>query len=404
MLKKIFPVIAAFFISCAAYAVPVSFPTATSNQRLVADQFESITDPTSNEQILLGLLEGVSLSNPSEAERILSQLSGQQYTTLFTSMEIVNRQFLRRLYDPLRPLVTNPDSCNDEVYDLCSSDGIKAWAESSVNRSFLEGNKNAQGFKMSGYEISVGAQKRLSSIWTLGAGFCYSIDHFHYNVGGGGKTNTVLGGVYTLYRPANYYVLGDVTFGYATNSLHRRIAFSEDRIYFARSKPNISAVSFYGEAGFDIDCECVLIQPFAGFEANRFKRNCKFEHPQGNKEQPYGNTALLLIYSSKDVTNAYSRLGVHFTLPENCYDLFMSFDLAWQYRLTSSRDNLLVRFQNFGVPFDITGVPNERNSMSFAYSIWSEVLDGWTLYLEASGERWKRVSNYEFTGGLIFKW
>lgn len=392
MFKNICFTVTALLLCNEICATPPPYETFTSNQKLVVDQLKSITQPTLGEAIFLSNFSTLPLPT---IEKVLSQMTGEQYTTLFTSTEITNRQFLRRLYDPLRSLVSNPDSYNDEVYDLCSADGIKAWAESSINRSFLDGNKNAEGFKMSGYEISVGAQKRLDPYWTLGFGGCYAIDHFHYNVGGSGKTNTVLGGIYTLYRPASYYVLADVTFGYATNDMHRRIKLNDLHNYILQSRPNISQVSFYGEAGIDWDCDCVLVQPFLGFEADRFKRNCKYEH---------GFAPLRLIYSSKDVTHAYSRLGVHLTTPENCYDLTFAFDLAWQYRLTSARNNLTVRFAEFGTPFNITGIPDERNSMSMGFTVWSELAEGWTLYLEASGERWKRVSNYDFTGGLVFKW
>lgn len=386
-------------------AVAPPYPAATSNQQLVANQLQSITDPTLLQSSLLTLFNVAPLE---ETQRMLGAMSGEQYTTLFTSMEIINRQFIRRLYDPLRPIITNPCSYEDDVYELCSSKGIKAWAEGTVNRSFLNGNKNAPGFKMSGYEVSVGAYKRLDPCWTFGFGFCYAIDHFNYNIGGSGKTNTVLGSLYTLYRPAHYYVLADLVFGYANNDMHRKIAIIKnndpddpeapnrlDTHLEGHSKPNVSDVSFYGELGVDWNCSCVLIQPFIGFEAGQLKRNCKEEHH---------NIQVDLIYSGKTMTSAYSRVGVHFTTPENCYDLTCALDLAWQYRLTSFDNDLTLRFVDFGEAFTITGVPVERNSASAAFTVWSEIFDGWTLYLQLSGERWKRVSNYDVTGGLIFKW
>lgn len=383
-------------------ATPPPYPAATSNQQQVANQIQSITDPTVEQQTLINLFNNASVE---ETQRLLGAMSGEQYTTLFTSMEIINRQFLRRLYDPLRPLISNPYSYEDDVYELCSSKGIKAWAEATVNRSFLDGNPNAPGFKMSGYEVSGGAYKRLNSCWTLGFGLCYAIDHFHYNIGGSGKTNTVLGALYTLYRPAYYYALANLVFGYANNDMHRNIAIikntdpeainKNDYILQGHSKPNVSDVSFYGELGVDWNCTCVLIQPFVGLEAGQFKRDCKREHHSVLAD---------LVYSGKTMTSAYSRVGVHFTTPENCYDLTFALDLAWQYRLTSFNNDLKVKFVEYGEPFIITGVPVERNSASAAFTVWSEIFDGWTLYLQASGEKWKRVSNYDITGGLIFKW
>lgn len=393
MLKRIYCATIALLLTCEMNAAPPPYKTSTSNQQLVADQIETLTANSWENVFLLDKLSELSIP---DTKKILDQMSGQQYTTLFTSTEIINRQFIRRLYDPLRFQISNPCSYNDEVYDLCSSKGINAWAEGSGGRSFLDGNKNVEGFKMSGYEVSVGAQKRFTPCWTFGAGGCYAINHLHFNVGGSGKMNTVLGAVYALYRPENYYALADVTFGYSTNHIHRRVNFgTKERDYLLESRPNISQVAFYGEAGFDWYCHCVLIQPFIGFEANKFKRDCKFDH---------GHPPLRLVYSSKEAKNAYSRLGVHLTTPENCYDLTFAFDLAWQYRLTSSQNRQTVRFDKFGSPFTLTGIPDERNSLSMGFSVWSEILEGWTMYLEASGERWKRVSTYVFTGGLFFKW
>lgn len=424
MFKSIYITATALLLCTQINATLPPFTATTSNQQLVIDQLETPDDRKEGRQAqLLALLAPL---DEEQTNRALSQLAGTPYTTLFVSTEIINRQFLRRLYDPLRVLVSNPCAYEDDVYEMCSSKGIDAWAEGSVNRSFLNGNRNAKGFKMSGYEVSGGAHKRLTSTWTLGAGICYAIDHFHYNVGGSSKTNAVLGGVYTLYRPANYYLLGNVTFGYFTNDMHRRVQMNQEfkplpvdpnldqakkneqslantaakmenakLDFLVKSRPNISEVTFYGEAGIDWNCNCVLIQPFVGFEANRFIRTCRFDK---------GEQSLRLVYSGKDVTNAYSRLGVHLTTPENCYDLTFAFDIAWQYRLTPSQNDLTVRFQDFGTPFKITGVPNERNSIDMAFTVWSEIFEGWTLYLEASGERWKRVSNYQFTGGLLFKW
>lgn len=413
MLKKIYFTASALLLSLQAYATlpPYSAVAVTSNQLLVAEQLDSFPPPYTKESDIV-FFNRLNTLDEANTQRVLEQMSGQQYTSLFMSAEITNRQFLRRLYDPLRPLVSNPCSYTDEVYEMCSADGVDAWVEGSVSRSFLNGNKNAKGFKMSGYDVTGGAHKRLTSTWTLGAALFYTINHINYNVGGSSKSNTLLGGVYTLYRPAHYYFLSDVTFGYFTNDMHRRVTLAKptknnekkpvpaDQLdpgldLIAKSRPSVSQAAFYGELGVDWNCSCVLIQPFVGFEANHFKRNCKYDHSY---------PTIRLIYNGKQATNAYSRLGVHLTAPENCYDITMAFDLAWQYRLTSSHNSLTVRFAEFGVPFNITGVPDERNSMSMAFTAWSEIFEGWRLYMGVSGECWKRVSSYSFTAGLIFKW
>lgn len=383
----------ALLLSCQICAAPPPYETSTSNQQLVAEQIQKLvpTDPD-----IAFVLETLSDFTVPQAEKIFDQLSGQQYTTLFSSTEFITRQFIRSLYDPLRFQIANPCSYTDEVYDLCSSKGIDAWISVSGGRSFLNGNKNAQGYKMSGYGVSFGALKRFTPVWTFGGAGFYANHHVNYKVGGGLKMNTLLGAVYALYRPAHYYALADVTFGYSKNSIHRRVNFgTKERDYHLLSKPNVSMVSFYGEAGFDWMYRCFLVQPFIGLEASRYVRE---------RRKDSGFAPLRLNFSGKETENAYSRLGVHLTTPENCYDLTFAFDLAWQYRLTSAQNNQRVRFDAFGSPFTITGIPDDRNSISLGTAVWSEILEGCTAYLEASGEIWKRVTSYEFTAGVIFKW
>src|ERR1700743_803130 len=69
--------------------------------------------------------------------------------------------------------------------------------------------------------------------------------------------------------------------------------------FYIKSRPNISQVAYYGEMGFDWMCKYFLIQPFIGFEADRFKRTRKTDHANLSSAR--------LIYSKKEVTNAYSR-------------------------------------------------------------------------------------------------
>jgi uncharacterized protein with beta-barrel porin domain len=397
-----------------ANAVLPPYPFATSNQQLIAEQLQTIIDPDASQTLLLNIINE---KDAADTKKFLNLISGAQYTSLFASTEITNRQFIRRLFDPLRPQISNPCSFEDDVYDICSADGIIAWAEGSVGRSFLNGNKNVGGFKMSGYDVSGGAQKRLSPTWTLGVGLCYAINHVNYNIGGSTKSNTVLGAAYTLYRPRNWYFLTNLTFGSATNDTHKFFSVSrtakikkigeknkaerEEEItknlaYYIKSRPNIGQLSMYSEIGFDWICNCMLVQPFVGIEADWFKRSCKFDHSN--------LTSVRLVYSKKEIKNAYSRLGVHLTTPENNYDISCALDVAWQYRLTPARNDLKVKFAEFGEQFNLTGIPDERHSFDVAFTAWSEFMEGWTVYLQMSGERWKRLATYSFTGGLIFKW
>ena len=398
----------------------------TSNQEIVGAQFDTIS------QTGHGLLEVVNHYNNLESPdqlRFLSKISGEQYTTLFTSAEMVNRQFIRHLYDPLRPLISNPCSYLDEVYDMCSYDGIEIWGSGSVNRGFLSGNRNAEGFKMSGYDVSVGAQKRLTSTWLLGGAFCYSMQHTSYNIGGSSKDQGAIGALYTLYRPSSYYFLTNLTFGVTEVEMHRRFKISRpnpkyvppgerkappatkkdgekaaevkeepkeiEHNFMSHAKPKISQVSFYSEIGKDFIWDCFLIQPFVGIEAEQYRRKCVIEK----------NAAPLnLVISKKDLTSAFSRVGFHLSALDYAYDVNFAFDLAWQYRLTSPKTDLGVQFVYFGEPFKITGIPVERNSIDVCFNASTGLMDGWLVYIQAAGQKWSRVSNYNFTLGLMAQW
>lgn len=393
MLTRMFFFAIPLFLSLKLQAAAPPYATTTNNQKLVAERLEALHPANAEETSILNTLAEL---NISATQRVLDQMSGQQYTSFFAATEITNRRFLRSLYNPLRFQISNPCSFTEEIYDLCSSKGIDAWASIAGGRSFLDGNKNAEGFRFSGYGVSFGAQKRFTPTWTFGGAGYYANDHIHHHVGGSTHMNTILGGLYALYRPAHYYALIDVTFGNAKGRLNRRINFgTRNQDYNLSSKPNISLATFYGEAGFDWIWNCLLFQPFLGLEANTFARDAKHEK---------GYPPLRLFFSKKETANAYSRLGFHVTTPENCYDLTFAFDFAWQYRLTSSQNHQSVKFESFGKHFTITGIPDERSSFYFGGVVWSEIFDGWTAYLGASGEVWKRVATCELTAGLLFKW
>lgn len=364
----------------------------SSNQIQVIRQLDSVTDPGKRMKIVLQEYETLKASH--NELRFLSRLNGEQYTTMFNTMEIVNREYIRHLFDPLRPLIANPCAYQDEVYDLCCWDGIEIWGSVSVNRGFLNGNQNASGYKMSGYDITVGAQKRLTSTWLLGGSFCYSMQHVNYNIGGSSKDQSAIGAVYTLYRPSSFYFLADLLFGASENDMHRRIKINE-RYAIPHSRPKISDVSFYSEIGKDFCWDCFLFQPFVGIEAEHFRRNCFKE-----KEA----APLNLLVSRKDLTSAFSRVGLHIAALDYAFDVNFAFDIAWQYRLTSPNTDLVVQFINFGVPFEITGIPVERNSIDVCFNASTGLMEGWLVYVQAAGQKWRRVSNYNFTLGLMAQW
>ena len=277
----------------------------------------------------------------SNATRAFQQLSAQQYTNILTLAEMTNQQFIRRLYDPLRSIVTDHNcyddcwccSCCDCGYwdcrnrdcsccdcGYCDSDCGESWIEAGAARSFFKGNECVRGSKSKGYQITFGHQKRLDRCWTVGAAGSYEHDNISYNLSGRNKVNTFFGALYGLYRPCSYYVLGDLAFGYSNQRLKRHIDIGSIRCT-TRGKPKVFSSTLYVEAGKDIDCQCrfLLIQPFVGLDASYYRRNRVHEH---------GISPLNMQISDKSYGTLHSRLGVHLTTHRlRC--LVVSVDLAW---------------------------------------------------------------------------
>lgn len=365
----------------------------TSNEIQVANQLNSITNPTPELQAMLDALTLLGTTDPEAATLALDQMTGQQYTNLVVAAEISTHQFIRRLYDPLRSIVTTyPCNCYDSCCEPCPT--LDLWIEGGGGRTFIEGTANTRGFHTDGYEVTGGVQSTFKRDWTVGLAGSYVKDTVSYNVGGSGKKQTGYAGIYGLYRPANFYVLADGVFGYTENKVRRFISIG-DLAYTSNSKPTTYQGSGYIEAGIDCPWNCMLLQPFLGFEASYYNR-------KGFTET--GANPLNLVVSKKSHTNVFSRLGAHLTTNQLPYNLSLSVDLAWQYRITSLGNSINERFQSFGDNFTIKGLHFRRSSVDAAATITAVVFDNWQLYLEASGERWSRASTYNFLGGVKFSW
>ena len=84
----------------------------THNQKAVSTQLQTLNNPTAEEEAVLVALTEL----PQDAARFaLDQMSAEQYTLLLPSVEILNRQFLRRLYDPLRSKMCQAACFQDAV-------------------------------------------------------------------------------------------------------------------------------------------------------------------------------------------------------------------------------------------------------------------------------------------------
>lgn len=378
----------------------------TPNEEKVALLLEGITNPTPAQAELLAELTllGTSPLTIDMTRKALQQITGEQYTNTLLTTQLANRQFLRHLYDPLRPILANslinPCNCDaiiDDPYGYASCEpetkNSSQWLELDGGRGFLENSKYVDGFKMDSYQINAGFHKTIDNHWTVGFAAGYQYDYIKYNIGGTGKNNTGLLGVYTLYRPECFYILSDLVFSFSYNKVKRPIDVGTLR-YSIKGKPKAIQGTFYVEAGKDFYFSSCLFQPFLGFELSQYS---------SQKFTESGNSPVNLSLSTRNQTNAYSRLGIHFNTPQ-LYSTFLSIDLAWQYRMTSASNWVKQHFVDFGDAFTIYGVSIDRNSFDGAISLNTKINETWSIFAEFSGQRWTNVSTYHVMGGIMANW
>lgn len=360
------------------------------NQKAIALALDNITDPTDNQNVLLSQIVDLSKSDVQSA---LENLDGFQHTNDVWMMEMINRKFIRRLYDPLRAIVTL-DTDYENAFCGSNSTSLDVWAEIEGGHTKLQGNGCAHGFDMNSYELTAGLQKTFDNSITAGIAGSYEYDKIHYHERGSGNNNAWLAGLYGLYRPKCYYGLFDIVYAHNNHSITRTIDIGALHTR-ASSKPKISDFAFYGEVGVDWGASCFLIQPFIGIESNTFWRH----HVREKEKHGWG-----LAVGKKSWTTTSSRVGVHLTTNKYAYDLDISLDLAWNRLLSNTKNRIRARFTEFGSGFDIKGINLQRDSVDYALTISKDITPQLNAYLEFNGENWKHVSNYNLVGGIGFNW
>lgn len=357
------------------------------------------------------LFTALSQLPPPDAQRALEQMSGEAYTNIGLISELANRQFVRRLFDPLRPLLQNT-SCFDEgnyyncyEYDgLCYpygeplktkriEDDVAFWLDFGGGQTFLTQDHHARGFHLSHLEVSLGGHTSLNKFWTLGMGLGYEYDNTHHKVGGSGNNSTALIGLYSLYRPSTYYFICDLVFGYNQTEIKRRID-AGNLHWQDHAKPKSYQGTLYLEGGKNFFFSVVNFQPFIGLEVDFFNINKFSEHRI---------SFLDLSFKNKNHRRASSRLGVH--LSTSGLSVFsFDFDLAWQCLLNSTSDSLRAQFTDFGATFKVHGVSLSRNNFDAEVLVAAKLCDSISLYTEFSSQCWQRAATYTLTAGLMAKW
>lgn len=344
----------------------ISLAATSRNTCRVARQLDNITNPTAFQNQLLNSL--VNLTLP-EAQAALVTLTGEQHTSDSVVAQDANRQFIRRLYDPLRPIVTTACCCSTQ---WCG------WVEGGGRFSHLN-----HGFNLNGYQITAGAQKSFGQT-TFGLSGSYEGDSIRYRRhGGSGFTQTWLAGLYGLYRPCGYYGLVDLAYGHSKNHMDRKVRVGAAH-FNLHSHPEISQFTFYGEAGIDLKMEALMVQPFIAFEAGS---NWK------KKFTEKGSSGWELTLNNKDRAVVSSRLGLHVTKGG------LSVDLAWDCRLSENTNSVNQRFAAFGNNFTIDGAEINRNSFDWAVT-YTKRQGKWNFYVEGSGENGSRFNSYNALLGL----
>jgi len=364
----------------------------TPNQLAVALQLDSIIHPNAQQSLLLNTIVNL----PEEEVRSgLDSLSGYQHAADFLTTQIINRQFIRRLYDPIRPIVTTETCCCDIDSPSCSP-GLTGWFD--VGRTFINflSKQHIHGFHTQGYDLTGGVQATFCRDWTFGVAGSYEQNFLHFKEREGKeRTSTWLAGLYGLYRHSSFYGFVDLAYGHSSNHLKRSI-YVGNLHYEATSKPNTEQYTFYGEIGGDWTHGCLLLQPFFGVDVGCFHRKCVRESFAGG----WG-----LAVNQRNRTLSTTRLGIHLTTNgfiDNQGSL--SLDLAWNYLISNPKNHIHERFQEFGSAFDIEGTKWNRNGMDYALTFTSPIYQKLSGYIEAAGEVWTNANLFNIAAGIEFCW
>jgi len=393
-IARVNPLLASSLVSYVGNSVFLEFrPTfglvaVSPNEKAVASVLDRLDSLPPFADSFLGAL---ALLPTPQAIDVLDELSGNQHTADLYATALLTRNFLRRMFDPLRDMVTTLP-CNQYAMECYS--GIDTWGEISFDRQSLRNDGNGFGFTLSGYDVTFGFQSHMSQDWILGFAGSYVADTLDYNLGGHGDLTGGYAGFYALYRPEYFYALGNLAYGYTQNHLIRKGRAGEVT-FDAVSRPELTQWSAYAEAGVDLPIFDILIQPFVGIEGFTSCRNSVAEE---NAE------GLSLLVSKKDRASAFSRLGLHVTTMEWFSDFSFSVDVAWEYQLTTTKNNLTMAFNGFSSEFITEGVRVPRNSVDGALTVEYYADETVRFIGQFGGEVWNNSTSYSVLGGVKLFW
>lgn len=362
----------------------------TNNQRSVARRLDGIIDPNAEQSLVLSTLVGLSLEDVQDA---LTSLSGVQFTNNAWLTELANRRFQRRIYEPLRPIITKDPCACDCDCDSCND--LNLWVSTGAGFSKLDRNHNSYGYSTSSYEITGGIQKTIWEYTTVGATGSFEYEHITYGShSGNGNRNTGFVALYGLYRPVGYYGYADVAYGNSINNFCRKIDLVDLNLG-AHSRPRTNSITFYGEFGADFNLSCWLIQPFAALQLGRNR----VDHTNENHAGGMG-----LSVHKREWNSASTRVGAHTTAANFCNGVDVSLDLAWNKYFSKRKNQVRVQFNEFGSPFCVHGINFQQNSVDYALTLSSCLCNNIRSYVEIGGESWGKANTFNALGGLELNW
>lgn len=356
------------------------------NQYGVATNLDAIALPNSGQNLLIS---AIATSSLEKAQDSLESLSGYQYTNDIWAAEISTRRFLRRLYDPLRPLViaSNKGSICDAA---CNDWGT--WLETGYGFTEMNGH-NAHKTLINSYQVTGGIQKSFCSDLTVGLAGSYEYGHSNYRNAKGNR-NSEFASLYGLYKPSMLYGFFDLVYGHASNNVSRLIS-ARNLHYKAHGTPELNTFAFYSELGPDVDTKYLLIQPFVGIEYEKNWRK-KINETQSNG---WG-----LSINSKDWSSTTSRLGMHLSSSNLGNVVDLSLDVAWNQLLSSRQNTTKGHFNQFGNTFQICGNNLDSYSIDYALTVLTCFSKGLKGYFELGGESWQHANTFEVLAGIEFSW
>jgi uncharacterized protein with beta-barrel porin domain len=253
----------------------------------------------------------VAIENPTEAEQALINtilttplaLGGEQYGSLINASRLMKARVVNSIYQPLRPYLRDP----------CKMRG-------GSKEAFLDaaghGGSYNDAYSSGGISVAAGAFATRDQ-FLFGTSLFYDYDSLSFSKSQGNlESNSVLGSLFALYRPARYYLFTTVAGGYSFNDMEREASNSR---YHAQ--PNSASFLAYGEAGYDLFYKKALIQPFAALL-----------YGYGNWASFTESGASPLSASSYNNNDLIGRIGAHTYFSYKSHDFGL--DAAYEYRFT----------------------------------------------------------------------